>query len=192
MIEVLLMSLAVSGPPADADGRAQAENLARRAVAEALAVGEDAVSVETTEAVDWPDTGLGCPLKGEVNAQVITPGYRVAVRAGGERLEVHVGGGRARVCSARAGPEGSFLAAGVKVAGIARKDLAARLGVEPRQVRLVSLKPTTWPDDTLGCPGSAPSARPEGIKGFLITLRAGEKEYVYHADRERAIACPSE
>jgi len=192
MIQVLLMGLAVSGPPADADRTAEASSLARRAVAERLAIGEDLVSVETIEAVDWPDTGLGCPQKGEMNAQVITPGYRVTVRAGGERHEVHVGGGRARICSARAGPEASFLAAGVKVGGLARKHLAARLGLEPRQVQLVSLKPTTWPDATLGCSASAPSAAPEGIKGFLITLRAGDKEYTYHADTERAVSCPTD
>ncbi len=192
MIHALLMSLAVSGPPADAD-RAQASSLARRAVAERLAIVEDLVSVETMEAVDWPDAGLGCPLKGEMAAQVITPGYRVALRAGGERFFVHVGGGRARICSAPAAAKGTYLADGVKVAGLARKDLAARLGLEPRQVQLVSLKPVTWPDGNLGCPGSAVGPKPEGgVKGFVITLRAVDKEYTYHADTERAIGCATE
>jgi len=190
MIDALLIGLMALDPPAD--GAARASSAARRSLAGKLAIAEEVVTVETVEAVDWPDASLGCPAKGELAAAVITPGYRVTLRANGQPYEVHVAGARARVCSPRSNREGSFPAAGVKVAGIARRDLASRLGVEPRQVQIVSIKPTTWPDGTLGCSGSALTAEPEPIKGFLVTLRARDTEYEYHADTERAVACPKE
>lgn len=47
------------------------------------------VRVVSLEAVDWPDTSLGCPEQGKFYAQVITPGYRVVVRAGNTDYEYH-------------------------------------------------------------------------------------------------------
>jgi len=192
MLQAMVILLAVSNPPGDTAGPAEASGLARRAVAERLAIAEDLVSVEKVEPVDWPDASLGCPGKGEMSAQVITPGYRVRLRAADQGYEVHVGAGRARICPGRSGAGEPYLAAGVKVAGLARKDLAARLGIEPREVTLVSMKPTTWPDQGLGCPGKERARDPLPTKGFILTLRAGDTEYVYHADTERAVACPAE
>jgi len=47
------------------------------------------VRLVSVEAVDWPDTSLGCPEQGKFYAQVITPGYRVVVRAGSTDYEYH-------------------------------------------------------------------------------------------------------
>ncbi len=192
MVEALLIALAVSNPNAGTDATAEASRMARRAVAEKLAIAEERVSVDTIEAVDWPDSGLGCAVKGEVTQPVITSGYRLSIRAADETYEVHVGAGHARICSGGAGPAGNFLAAGLKVAGIARKDLAGRLGVEPREVQLLSMKPITWPDRSLGCPSPDGSREPVPTKGFVLTLKARDKEYTYHADTERAVACPKD
>jgi len=41
------------------------------------------------EPAEWSDAGLGCPGTGTVYAQVITPGYRILVEAGGIKYEVH-------------------------------------------------------------------------------------------------------
>jgi len=192
MVGALLISLAMSSPALGSDQREEASRTARKAVAEKLGTAEDLVLVERMEAVDWPDTGLGCSAKGEVKQPVITPGFRVSLRAGDEAFEVHVGAGRARICPGGAGHPGNFLAAGVKVAGLARQDLAARLGVEPKDVRVLSMKPTTWPDQRLGCPSSGAPRDAAPTKGFVLTLRAGDREYTYHADTERALACPTD
>lgn len=47
----------------------------------------DAVRVLESEAVTWPDSGLGCSGPDESTLQVLTPGYRVVLDAGGRRLE---------------------------------------------------------------------------------------------------------
>lgn len=52
-------------------------------------VAPESVSVVRFEAVDWPDSSLGCPEEGGVYAQVITPGYLVVLSIGGEEVEYH-------------------------------------------------------------------------------------------------------
>lgn len=49
------------------------------------------VSVETSQAVTWPDSSLGCPQPGLSYAQVLVPGWRVQLRAGGKLLDYHLG-----------------------------------------------------------------------------------------------------
>lgn len=43
----------------------------------------------SVEAVEWSDTSLGCPQEGYMYAQVITPGYRIILEAGGVQYEYH-------------------------------------------------------------------------------------------------------
>jgi hypothetical protein len=45
--------------------------------------------VVRVEAVEWPDTSLGCPKPGEFYAQVITPGYLIVLAVDGEEIEYH-------------------------------------------------------------------------------------------------------
>jgi hypothetical protein len=64
---------------------------AKRLAAEQLRV----ISIE---AVQWPDSSLGCPRPGMAYAQVITPGYRIQLELDGEFYPVHVAGRHAVVC----------------------------------------------------------------------------------------------
>ena len=60
------------------------------AVVATLGLTENAtITVVELEAVDWPDSSLGCPVDGEFYAQVITPGFRIVVEVGGQRTELH-------------------------------------------------------------------------------------------------------
>ena len=47
------------------------------------------VTLVSIEAVEWSDTSLGCPQEGYMYAQVITPGYRIILAAGGDQYEYH-------------------------------------------------------------------------------------------------------
>jgi len=60
------------------------EDLARR-----LDVSVSEISVISVEAVDWPDTSLGCPQPGMAYAQVITPGYLIVLGAAAQNYEYH-------------------------------------------------------------------------------------------------------
>ncbi len=51
---------------------------ARDDLAQRLGIDDAAkIAVVAVEAVDWPDTSLGCPEPGMMYAQVITPGYKI-------------------------------------------------------------------------------------------------------------------
>ncbi|MDH4207574.1 MAG: hypothetical protein OEV76_01720 [Anaerolineae bacterium] len=64
------------------------EDLARR-----LELSVSEVSLISVEAVDWPDTSLGCPQPGMAYAQVITSGYLIVLKAGGQRYAYHTNRG---------------------------------------------------------------------------------------------------
>jgi len=74
---------------------AQLVTMAVEDLAGRLGIEESAIQVETVEAVEWPDTSLGCPEPGMMYAQVITPGYRILLKAQGQIYEYH--GSRSRV-----------------------------------------------------------------------------------------------
>lgn len=60
------------------------EDLANR-----LTVAADEISfIEVTE-VEWSDSSLDCPQPGMGYLQVITPGYRILLEAGGQSYEYH-------------------------------------------------------------------------------------------------------
>ncbi len=63
-----------------------------------LEVTDEEVVVEAVEETTWPDTSLGCPEEGMMYAQVLTPGYRIVLRARGEQHTYHAGGGRVIYC----------------------------------------------------------------------------------------------
>lgn len=74
-------------PVGDADRNVFAAVIAD--AAEVLGVAQEEVELLEVLEEQWPDTGLGCPEPGNAYAQVITPGFRVMVRAAGETLEYH-------------------------------------------------------------------------------------------------------
>jgi hypothetical protein len=59
-----------------------------------------AVRVVSTEAGDWSDGSLGCPEPGMSYIQVLVPGYRVVVDAGGTVVEYHLNStGDFKICA---------------------------------------------------------------------------------------------
>ncbi len=54
-----------------------------------LKIPVDEITLVQEEAVDWPDSSLGFPEKGMYYAQVITPGFRIILKAGDKIFEYH-------------------------------------------------------------------------------------------------------
>jgi hypothetical protein len=81
------------------------EARARLALATWLDVSPDAIHLLSSEAVDWPDAGLGCPQPGLAYAQVVTPGFLFTLEVGGQSYAVHTDlAGRAVPCTAEGIP----------------------------------------------------------------------------------------
>lgn len=60
-------------------------------LAEYLSLPAGQIDVLEVEPVEWPDTSLGCPQPGMMYAQVITPGYRILLKAGEQTYSYHTG-----------------------------------------------------------------------------------------------------
>ncbi|MDX6500879.1 MAG: hypothetical protein QOG23_4139 [Blastocatellia bacterium] len=60
---------------------------ARRDLAQRLGMNESDVAVKSVEPVDFPDAALGAPLADEMSAQMITPGWRVTLKANDKNYE---------------------------------------------------------------------------------------------------------
>ena len=74
--------------PPDAASRPLVDR-ARQALAQELGIGVDEVTMRGVEAVEWRNSGLGCPKPGMNYLQVITPGYRISLEAQGKSYEYH-------------------------------------------------------------------------------------------------------
>ncbi|MEX1280087.1 MAG: hypothetical protein AB1Z57_10600 [Acidimicrobiia bacterium] len=100
---LLLMVLAVSAfacGDAGVDTSAVPDEVLDPILADAAErTGDDGPTVVVAEAVEWSDASFGCPVADVTYAQVITPGYRVVVGAGGETLDYRSDeAGNFRIC----------------------------------------------------------------------------------------------
>jgi hypothetical protein len=75
------------------------------------------------------------------------------------------------------------------LAGMARQDLAQRLGISEKEVKTRSIRARTWPDPSLGCPKIGMMYAQVETPGYIIELTAGGKSYEYHADAKRVVTC---
>lgn len=102
MMWTSLSLLAVlAGSPAMSDTKAQDEAvvLAKQTLASQLKAAAGGIEVIQVDAVDWPDSSLGCPQPGMMYAQMIVSGYKVVLSTGGATYPVHIGSGRAVICT---------------------------------------------------------------------------------------------
>jgi len=60
---------------------------ARADLAQRVGVSELEINDESIEPAEFPDAALGAPLADEMSAQVITPGWRIRLRAGEQSYE---------------------------------------------------------------------------------------------------------
>ena len=94
--------------PGDGDGEGVPPAVVQAAVDDAAAradVDASAVTVVSAESVTWANGALGCPQRGFMYTDVVTPGYRVVVEAGGTRYDYRATTrGDARWCENPPGP----------------------------------------------------------------------------------------
>lgn len=74
----------------------------------------------------------------------------------------------------------------------ARKDLAERLNVAEEDVSVVSLEAVQWQDASLGCPKPGTAYATVITPGYVLVLKAGDREYTYHTGRNNLVLCGQE
>jgi hypothetical protein len=80
--------------------RKEAFQAAALALSHDAHVPRDSIAGVSQEEMTWPNSCLGCPKTGESCAQVLTPGFRVVLRAADATYEYHTNLEKtARLCS---------------------------------------------------------------------------------------------
>jgi hypothetical protein len=70
---------------------------ARSDLAQRLGVDEQAITEGSVEPGEFPDAALGAPTEDEMSAQVITPGWRIYLKANGKTYEYRANGRQLRL-----------------------------------------------------------------------------------------------
>ena len=81
-----------AGDRGDHDEAQPLVDLAKANLAEHLSIGPDEITMQSVEAVEFPDTSLGVPEPGHMYAQVITPGSIIVLVAADTVYEYHGSG----------------------------------------------------------------------------------------------------
>ncbi len=184
-------------PPPETE---QVMRLAVEDLAERLDLPPAEIRLVSVEAVDWPDTSLGCPQPGMMYAQVITPGYRVVLKAEGQEYEYHTDMDRFAVLCEEGGetpggagvesvsgepvtpdPQSPYYSLVLK----AVEDLAGRLSVDVGEIGVLEVQEAIWPDSSLGCPQPGMAYKQVPEDGLLIRLDVGGQLYEYHSSGMR-------
>lgn len=71
---------------------------AKEELGKMIKINEDKIEVLEVEAVDWPNSSLGCPKKGGIYLQIIVPGYRIKLKALNKEYVFHAGLNRVIIC----------------------------------------------------------------------------------------------
>lgn len=80
--------------------------MARADLAQRLSLRPTEISFAEATAVEWSDSSLGCPQPDMAYLQVITPGYRILLEAGGQAYAYHADRGTRVIYCEEAIPPG--------------------------------------------------------------------------------------
>lgn len=153
----------------------RASDLARNAVRDlAHANPTCSLSLIAIREETFPDASLGCPTDGELYAQVLTPGFVVRVKLGGQVYQVHTStrDGNVRICE---GPHPA-------VAYQARDELAASTGVPDWTYDIVESEAVNWDNASLGHCLEGDVFATVVTPGYRVTLDQGGVTWEYHTD----------
>ena len=182
---VLIAALSMNEPM----NQDQAVILAKQAASKHLNVPVEQITVQQAQAVEWPDSSLGCSQPGMMYLQVITPGFKVLLTAGEKTYPVHVGGARAVVCERGAGdaqgPKAQAAQEKVELVRRARERLAAVLKVDAAHIQVHGIR-AGQAGDTTGCRGGASQ---EKAAGKRVKLEYAGRRYEYSADSDDVQEC---
>ncbi len=174
------------------EGAEELVQTARVALAKRLQQADEAIGLIDVEPAKWPTSAMGCPQANQMYAQVVTPGYIIRLRAGGNVYEVHVSeSGQVAFCESGEGAEKMKVPADAEPAVLAaRRDLASRMGVAVEDVQMMEFQAVDWPDSSLGCPEPGKMYLQVITPGYRVVLQAAGQTYEYHTNQgNRAVLC---
>lgn len=152
---------------------------ARQQLAADLDVEPEAITVASFEAREWPDACLGLPEEGQMCAEVITPGYLVALNAEDQIYSARTNqDGSVVVFEGEEGERGDLPGAVVA----ARQALAEQLGMSPDQIEVIAYEQQEWSDSCLGLGGPDEACLQVITPGWQVTLGADGQAHEFRTD----------
>ena len=183
---VLLAATVAMNEPMSQD---QAVRVATEAISKHLNLPVERFTLQQAQAVDWPDSSLGCPQPGMMYLQTITPGFKVMLTTGDEVYPVHVAGSHAVVCvpgasDARA-PKAQAAQEKVELLHRARERLAGMLKVDAANIQVNAIRAGHF-GDVPGCQGGASRGKTDGKR---VELEYAGRRYEYSAEADAVREC---
>lgn len=80
---------------------AELVTLAKAQVARDFSVQEQSVRLVSVRSQTWPNTGLGCPVEGQMYAQMMVPGYEIVLAANNTEYVFHTDYARVTLCETK-------------------------------------------------------------------------------------------
>jgi hypothetical protein len=156
--------------PAGMEATLPGVRAARAAMARELDVDPYTIVLLNADAIDFADACLGAPARGEVCAQVLTPGYIGYLQTRTLQYEFRVDETDRNV---RLIP-GAALSA--------RQILAQQLRVNLDGIVILSAERVQWSNSCLGAPTEGEACAEAVTPGYRVVLEAGGLHYIYHTD----------
>ncbi|MAS36152.1 MAG: hypothetical protein CL610_19255 [Anaerolineaceae bacterium] len=170
-------------------------------LAERQSVDAADIQVVRLETAVWTTLDFDCGDADSAElANLEIDGYRIVLDVEGEAFEYHADTrATVRLCesvdTAAAEAEDLLLEldpVAADTVALAQRNLANRLDLPVRRIRVVDVMPVLWPDNSLGCPQPNQTYTPIAAAGYRIVLSAGDETYIFHSDSIQVIACSAE
>lgn len=165
---------------------------AKADLSEQLKVAPEAIELVSVQAVQWPDSSMGCPQPGMNYLTVVTPGYLVILQSSGKIYQYTGNEQAVSYCENPQPPLNSEQGPGDVLASLvqaAKDDLAQRLSLDAASIQVVKAEAVQWPDGSLGCPKPGMMYTQMVTPGYQIILSVGGTEYDYHGNALEVSLC---
>ena len=136
------------------------------------------ITMISTEAVEWPDGCLGIQKMGMMCTQAIVPGYKILLQVDGTLYELHTNQTGSQVAQmGEVAPTGA-------VEHIVTTQLASNLGLNEKDISIVSSSAIEFSDACLGVAMSDVTCAQMVVTGKIIVLEANGVQYEYHTNND--------
>lgn len=161
-----------------------AQLAALSALSDITGLSADKISLVSTEAVTWPDGCLGVQKLGVMCTQAEVAGFKILLEAEGKQYEFHTNQNGSAV----------VLAVG-EASGLVEESLisqlAENLGLDKKDISVVSNEEVEFPDSCLGVAMPEVMCAQAITPGRIVVLEANGIQYEYHVNADGSRVQPA-
>lgn len=143
-------------------------------------IAPEQIGVVSTVPYDWADTCLGLSQPGETCATKVVPGYRVELKVGDAIyiFRTDVAGNIIR--QEKEGQDGTISPPSPTIWG----EMARQLGVDPKEVNVISSEAVNWPDACIGISGPGDTCAQVITPGFRYIVEVNGQTVEFRTNQD--------